>query len=408
MKRHFVICVLGLFLLHGNTMAQGCGCTDPMALNYSVSAVCNNGSCVYDTIPVSPASSVLLAAALTETSGLIKWDNLIWTHNDNTDTHLYALDPQDGHIVHSYLLSGVTNTDWEEISQDENYIYIGDFGNNGQGNRTDLKIFRINKSSLQDNTPVTDVLYFSYSNQINFSPSAANQTDFDCEAMIVSADSIYLFTKQWLSNKTSVYSLPKTPGTYVAHLKTTFDVQGLITGATSLEYKKLIALCGYSSILQPFVYLLYDYSGRDFFSGNKRKIPIELPFHQVEGITTSNGFTYYISNEYFSRLFITTPQKLHTLDLSTFLGRYVTSASETENTDIPFIYPNPSTDVITLKTASEMAPSDYLLLNLSGTVVKSGIISKENPYISLSNIAAGLYLLKLGEGNRNTFRVIKQ
>ena len=36
------------------------------------------------------------------------------------------------------------NVDWEDITQDETHIYIADFGNNN-GNRTDLKIYKILK-----------------------------------------------------------------------------------------------------------------------------------------------------------------------------------------------------------------------------------------------------------------------
>jgi hypothetical protein len=62
----------------------------------------------------------------------------------------------------------VKNTDWEEISQDSSYIYVGDFGNNYQGNRTDLHILRIEKKSFLLNQPIIDTISFSYSNQTDF------------------------------------------------------------------------------------------------------------------------------------------------------------------------------------------------------------------------------------------------
>ena len=104
----------------------------------------------------------------------------------------------------------------------------------------------------------------------------ANTTDFDGEAFVVLQDSIYIFAKQWTTQKSSVYSLPKIPGTYVAQLKETLSVKGLITGATLLPKNKGIVLCGYSKMLKPFVYLLYDYKNNVFSSGNKRKIKLKL------------------------------------------------------------------------------------------------------------------------------------
>ena len=303
--------------------AQVYGCTDPLANNYNSSATNNNGSCTYNSTSVSPTASFNLGAALDETSGLIRWNNQVWTHNDSQDLNLYALDTLNGSIVQTQPLSGVVNTDWEEISQDDDYIYMGDFGNNGNGNRTDLKILKISKSSFLAGSPVIETINFSYSNQVNFNPTGGNNTNFDCEAFIVSADSIFLFTKQWVSNQTSVYSLTKTPGTHVANLKTTYNVQGLVTGATSFLQENLVVLSGYSSSLQPFIYLLYDYNGTNYFSGNKRKITLSLPFHQVEGIATNNGLKYYISNEAFNQFPFNVSQKMHTLNLSAYLQNYL-------------------------------------------------------------------------------------
>lgn len=324
--KNFYIAFLFVFgLIANQSEAQVYGCTDPLANNYNAAATVNNGSCTYNSTSVSPTASFNLAAALDETSGLIRWNNQIWTHNDSQDINLYALDTLNGSIVQTQPLNGVVNTDWEEISQDDEYLYIGDFGNNGNGNRTDLKILKISKSSVLAGSPVVETINFSYSNQVNFNPTGGNNTDFDCEAFIVSADSIFLFTKQWVSNQTSVYSLAKTPGTHIANLKTTYNVQGLITGATSFIEENLIVLSGYSTSLQPFVYLLYDYTGNNFFSGNKRKIGLNLAFHQVEGIATNNGLKYYISNEAFNQFPFNVPQKLHTLNLSAYLQNYLTT-----------------------------------------------------------------------------------
>jgi len=314
-----------IFLIGLSAKAQLSGCTDALAKNYNPSAVLNDGSCVYENGKTVPLFSITLSDTLNETSGLVYFDNQLWTHNDDTDTNIYALDTI-GKITSRYPLKGVKNTDWEEISQDSTYFYIGNFGNNVNGIRKDLQILRIEKMSLKANNPKIDTIAFSYSNQVDFTRNKANSTDLDCEAFIVSKDSIYLFTKQWTSKKTALYALPKLPGTYTAQFKSELDVNGLITGATYLEEKKLIVLCGYSKQLKPFLYLLYDFRDTDFFSGNKRKITLALSYHQVEGIATRNGLQYYISNEHFRlKPIINTPQQLHQLDLSTFLQLYLSN-----------------------------------------------------------------------------------
>jgi hypothetical protein len=300
------------------------GCNDPQVNNYDLSATSNNGCCTYDTVYVSPCKTMELSMVLEETSGLILWDGLLWTHNDNSDTRLYGIDTANAEIEKTHILWKVENNDWEEISQDDRFIYLGDFGNNS-GERTDLHILRVEKNSLKLGKPAIDTIWFTYSDQTDFSPAGLNQTEFDCEAFVVSSDSIYLFSKQWLSTNTTVYALPKEPGNHVAEKKTTFAIEGLVTGASYLEEKGLLVLCGYSGLVQPFLYLLYDYTDYQFFSGNKRRLNLSLLFHQVEGVATTNGLKYYISNEYSSlrATGIHNIQKLHILDLGPYLREYL-------------------------------------------------------------------------------------
>jgi len=312
---------LFLLLFVASTYGQISGCTDPLSLNFNPKAIINDGSCQYASTKIKPVSSTNLKGSLTETSGLIAFDNLFWTHNDNKDKSIYGLTNL-GLIQKKISLEKVINTDWEDISQDSTYLYIGDFGNNFEGNRTDLHILRIEKKSFLSNTPVIDTISFSYSKQTNFAKKKSNKTDFDCEAFVVSQDSIYLFTKQWNQNKTSVYVLPKKPGKQVAKLKETLNVKALITGATLLASGKGIVLCGYSRMLQPFLYLLNDYKNNDFSTGNQRKIRLSLPFHQIEGIATFDGKLFYLTNESFIRKpFVNNPQQMHTVNLGSYLKK---------------------------------------------------------------------------------------
>jgi hypothetical protein len=314
--------LLMVFLYSCST--KGPGCTDTEAYNRDPSATENDGSCLYNSVWVEPCNALGLSGDLAETSGLVFWDGLLWTQNDNSDTRLFGLDPATGEVSREYYLEGVVNTDWEELSQDEEFIYIGDFGNNSSGNRTDLHILRIGKESLLAGDPLIDTIGFSYSDQIDFSQRGPNQTDFDCEAFVVSQDSIFLFTKQWLTTYTSLYSMPKVPGKHVAHKRAFFNLQGLVTGAEYFESKGLLVLCAYDSLLHPFLYLFYDYKDYDFFSGNKRKIDLRLQFTQVEGVASPDGLSYYISNETFiQESLVETFAALRLIDLSSYLESYL-------------------------------------------------------------------------------------
>jgi len=299
------------------------GCTDPQALNYNPAATEDDGSCTYQVVNVAPEWTLQLDERVSETSGLIQWDGVLLTHNDDTDTRLYLLDPSTAEIVGDYMLQGVVNEDWEEISQDDDFIYIGDFGNNG-GDRDDLHILRVSKASLKADNPTVDTIWFTFSDQQSLVSQGINQTDFDCEAFIVSKDHIYLFTKQWLHSQTSQYKLPKLPGRHVAQKMAEYNIQGQVTGAGYLEEEHLLVLCGYAGLVQPFLSIFYDYKGDDFFSGIHRRFNLILPFHQVEAVDTQDGIHYYVTNErVVKESFINIPPQLHLFDLSEWMNEYL-------------------------------------------------------------------------------------
>src|SRR5687768_13537765 len=96
---------ISLLFIAGKLSAQVPGCTDPLAQNYNPLATINDGSCSYAAGSVSPASSFILDNVVAETSGLIYWNNQLWTHNDNFITDLYVLDTLDGTLLQTIPLS---------------------------------------------------------------------------------------------------------------------------------------------------------------------------------------------------------------------------------------------------------------------------------------------------------------
>ncbi|RYG32539.1 MAG: hypothetical protein EOO01_34145, partial [Chitinophagaceae bacterium] len=64
-----------------------------------------------------------------EASGLVLWNGLFWTHNDSgRQAALFAVDTTTGAIKKTFTFSGVVNRDWEELTQDDDYFYLGDIG----------------------------------------------------------------------------------------------------------------------------------------------------------------------------------------------------------------------------------------------------------------------------------------
>ncbi len=222
-----------------------------------------------------------------ETSGLIFWRNILWTHNDSGgEPIIYGLDTTSGKIVRRVRIRDVKNTDWEDITQDRKYIYIGDFGNNS-GMRRNLKIFKVKKSAIAPNVPEqevdAEVIGFDYADQHNFE-KRTNNHNFDCEAVTAFGDSLYLFTKDWADGNSRLYVLPKIPGHYSVFPRETFAANGLVTGACLSPDRKELALIGYRDYVS-FMWLLTDFEGSDFFGGTRLRVDFpELVFVQTEGI----------------------------------------------------------------------------------------------------------------------------
>ncbi len=404
--------VLIIFVVAGlNLNAQILGCTDPLATNFNLNANQNDGSCLYPNTNVNPIVSWDLPATAVETSGLLYWAGALWTHNDNSDINLYSIDTlSNPATLTGFNLGTLSNYDWEDIDQDSLYLYLGDVGNNVNGNRTDLKFYRIAKNSIIIGVLEVDTILFSYAPQTDFSGTGANNTDYDCEAFIVKGDSIYLFTKEWVANESRLFVIPKSPGTYTANFISQFNVQGLITGAVYHQNPELVTLCGYTETLQPFAYLLYDFDGNDFFSGNKRRLGINLPFHQVEGITTTDGLSFFMSNEKFQQSILTTDQKLHRFDLSPYLETYFTGLGLNEKvlSEI-LIYPNPAADEVVISCPEAYVGKTFSIFNSKGELIESSTITSTKTSLSISNWRTNLtYFLSVENSSSISIPFMKE
>jgi hypothetical protein len=276
MYKNIFIGILTL-LINFSALSQS-GCTDPAANNYNSSAITNDGSCTYNVTNMTVHAKGSVADSVPECSGLIFTNGMMWTHNDSGNpNNIYKVDTANGTILQTVKITNFPNVDWEDITADTNYIYVSDAGNNN-GTRTDLKILKIDKlqflsSTLTAVNATAQAINFSYSDQTSFVSSSTN--NFDCESIISIGNSLYIFTKDRGDMQTRVYKLSKTPGTYTVSPYTSYNVNGLITGADYNPQTNEVALIGYkTSHLNSFMYFLNDFTGDNFFSGNKRRIKI--------------------------------------------------------------------------------------------------------------------------------------
>ena len=234
-----------------------------------------------------------------ETSGLIYFNESLVTLNDSgNEPILYELDTLNLSIKRRITISNIDNIDWEAITQDEEFIYIGDFGNN-IGTRVDLAIHRISKEEFKSSDTVeATTISFSYEDQKDFTNTG--NSDWDAEAFFIVNNQFVVLTKQWKSFGSVAYTLPITPGVHVANRVGAIEDVGLVTDVTYDVATNRLVLIGYSSILSPFIGIVDDLNLESPFAGYAPQ-NLGLNFVQAEGITQINSTNYFFTSEYYSR-----------------------------------------------------------------------------------------------------------
>ncbi len=236
---------------------------------------------------------------LNESSGLILFRELLWTINDSGgDAALYGFDRNTGEVNQVVRIENGENDDWESLTSSQQQIFIGDFGNNW-GNRRNLRIYVVDKSDIPavgDVTLTAERIDFSYSDQVNFTFGIKN-SPHDCEAFIWFRDSLFLFTKDWATRNTKVYTLPAKPGIYKAEPVDSFAVECLITGADISRNMKKLVLLGYADYV-PYIWYFDGIDKGKLLGGSSIKFSmIEYFGTQTEGIAFSGNDTLFISSE---------------------------------------------------------------------------------------------------------------
>lgn len=243
-----------------------------------------------------------LPAELVENSGLVMIgpDEYLGINDSGHEPTIYVFSLKKKIGTRIVKVTNATNVDWEEVTADKEYLYIGDFGNN-EGDRHDLAIYKVKLHDLRIKYEVTaEKISFAFPEQKKFIPS--KKTNYDCEAMVSIGDSLYLFTKNHGNFRTLAYSLPKVPGTYRAHRLGMFDAEGMVTGASyrSSNGRDELIFIGYKSKkndYHPFIIHFTDIKNNRFFESPMRRVVYTSSSLQLESIVFKDENTAYVSNE---------------------------------------------------------------------------------------------------------------
>lgn len=230
---------------------------------------------------------------------IIKNTEIIWTIQDRGNkAEIFGLNPE-GKIQYQNTIMDAKNTDWEDLTtDDQGNLYIGDFGNN-KNERQDLCIYKISSTDLlKKEIHVSSTIAFFYPEQKAFPPKKSAR-NFDVEAFFIFKDNFYLFTKNRSSNfdgTTHLYRVPNKSGNHKAELVSSFKTcenfnHCAITSADISPSGKTIALLSSDQ-----VWLFSDFQKDDFFKGKMNHVSLPT-FTQKEGICFVDENTLYITDE---------------------------------------------------------------------------------------------------------------
>jgi hypothetical protein len=244
-------------------------------------------------------SKKILPKEIEENSGLLFFNNLIFTFNDSGGkSEIYGFDPKNGEIKNTIVFKNTKNMDWEAITTDGENIYIGDFGNN-RGNRKDLTIYSISISLINFNLPIQEVDTTSFTFEIDGQTSFENlnrKNDFDIEAMVFYNQKIHFFTKEWVSLQTTHHTLQLNLPHQISKKVEKFPVGYCVTDAF-IDQNQLL-LVGYTIDSLAFLSQFTINETDLFFNQPINKIFIGLTpgIGQIEGVSANNEFIF-ISGE---------------------------------------------------------------------------------------------------------------
>ena len=184
---------------------------------------------------------------------------------------------------------------------------------------------------------------------------------------------------------------------------TSYNVNGLITGADYDPVHKEVVLVGYfSGHNYSFLWFLSDFQGVMFFSGNKRRIEIS------SGKEWQTEAVCYISN----RRFFVSCETTDSIDASL----YVCNENWLNTTFVPQIcgnehitsYPNPVKEYLQIDNASE--GGDYTIFDMAGKVVSDGKLQQGSNTIKTVALMSGNYFLEISSNGseRKMIRFVKE
>ena len=239
-------------------------------------------------------SETELPISVYETSGLeIINGNLVTINDSGNPSNLYYFN-QDGELLFRRIFNQLKNNDWEDLTADEEFIYIADTGNNID-TREDLQIIKI---PIDSENNYFEIINFHYPEQVKFI-TLEKSSQYDAEGLITIGENLIIFTKNKLKKITEIYTLPKIAGTYEAKKIGSLNIQSIITGADYDSKTKLLALTGSLSFKgdKYYIFKIKDFDPKKPINNQIDMYEIPLEKTQVESIKIIDKNTFWVTSE---------------------------------------------------------------------------------------------------------------
>jgi hypothetical protein len=201
-------------------------------------------------------------SSVMESSGIVASrlnPGLFWTHNDSGDKPLiFAFDLQ-GKSHGTWFVSGANAFDWEDIAigpgpvTGQNYIYIGDIGDN-QKRRSEIVVYRVPEPAASQ-----DLATLAEADPADTEPAVGIRLKYpegryDAEALLVHPQTgvIYILTKN-PGSASSIYRVPAKLDIGVTTLERVGEIKlpsqqgSIITGGDISPDGKMVILCDYQA-----------------------------------------------------------------------------------------------------------------------------------------------------------------
>ena len=236
-------------------------------------------------------SEIELPSSVYETSGLDKVENNLITLNDSGNQPVLYYLNESGELIIERKFSQLQNNDWEDLTVDDEYIYIADIGNNFD-TRKNLRIIKA-PSDSSDNS--FEIINFYYPEQEDF--SFKQNSKYDAEGIISVKNKLLIFTKNRAKKITEIYKLPKNPGNYKAELIGEINIESIVTGADYNKKLKLLVLTSTKDFNEYYIHRIKNFNISKLKNLKIDTFKIPIGKTQVESIKIIDKNNFWITSE---------------------------------------------------------------------------------------------------------------